>query len=290
MIKGKILEGAPSKCTETDPTDIRFWEITEEQKKISLAKNSDYAKEDDKWANFRLCEMQGTSAWQGCTIRLGDKVSRLLSFYRKGTYEVKDESFMDTCVDCANYAEIGILLYEEDETPEEMLKNMKNPPVNTEENLLDLSTLVEECRTSKYGVEIIMRRNASMKGVSPWQYAVDKIDVLYTLLCNDIDNLTEDKTFRRFSMDIAVAAIYAAIFWEEETKLNANKGMAKRAGKPMTCMPGILPKHLGVAVGDIPKGSPINITMNPNFGDLMKNAQEQLQNCGTKKCSGCDDK
>jgi len=36
-------------------------------------------------------------------VRLTDKMSRLSSFVRAGKMNVKDESFMDTCVDVINY-------------------------------------------------------------------------------------------------------------------------------------------------------------------------------------------
>jgi hypothetical protein len=40
---------------------------------------------------------------QGFMVRLTDKMSRLSSFVRAGKMNVKDESFMDTCVDVINY-------------------------------------------------------------------------------------------------------------------------------------------------------------------------------------------
>lgn len=66
---------------------------------ITAAKNSDYTgKTDDPFKNFRR---RGKF---GFLVRMDDKMARLESFFEKGSYEVSDESFEDTCFDLANYA------------------------------------------------------------------------------------------------------------------------------------------------------------------------------------------
>lgn len=66
---------------------------------ITKRKNADYTgKSSDPFANFRK---RGAL---GFLVRMDDKMSRLESFIDKGAYEVADESFMDTCIDLANYA------------------------------------------------------------------------------------------------------------------------------------------------------------------------------------------
>lgn len=52
--------------------------------------------------------------YKGIIVRIGDKFSRLRTFYGKEKAEVKDESVIDTLRDIANYAILCILKYEED--------------------------------------------------------------------------------------------------------------------------------------------------------------------------------
>lgn len=71
---------------------------------IHSKKNHDYAG-DDPLSNLKLTETLGwLKGWQSIIVRLGDKYSRLLNFAKKQKLEVKDESFVDTCIDMANYA------------------------------------------------------------------------------------------------------------------------------------------------------------------------------------------
>jgi hypothetical protein len=72
---------------------------------ITKAKNADYTgTSQDPFANFASSEVvAGVTTEQGFLVRMGDKMARLKSFAQKGTLEVKDESFEDTCFDLANY-------------------------------------------------------------------------------------------------------------------------------------------------------------------------------------------
>lgn len=66
---------------------------------ITKRKNNDYTgKTDDPFRNFRR---RGEF---GFIVRMDDKLARLESFLEKGSYEVADESFEDTCLDLANYS------------------------------------------------------------------------------------------------------------------------------------------------------------------------------------------
>lgn len=66
---------------------------------ITKKKNSDYTgTSDDPFANFRK---RGEF---GFLVRMDDKLARLESFIQKGSYQVADESFEDTCIDLANYS------------------------------------------------------------------------------------------------------------------------------------------------------------------------------------------
>lgn len=66
---------------------------------ITAKKNADYTGiGDDPFANFRK---RGAT---GFLTRMDDKFARIESYIQKGGYEVKDESFLDTCLDLANYS------------------------------------------------------------------------------------------------------------------------------------------------------------------------------------------
>lgn len=70
---------------------------------IIAAKKSDYAGDDDLLRNFRLSESMGLCTTpQGILVRLTDKLSRLASFSKKGSFEV-NESVEDTVKDLINY-------------------------------------------------------------------------------------------------------------------------------------------------------------------------------------------
>jgi hypothetical protein len=81
-------------------------EITKQARELMSLKNRDYAGNEgvEPFANFTRVEAMGIcKTEQGFMVRLTDKMSRLSSFIRAGKMNVKDESFMDTCVDVINY-------------------------------------------------------------------------------------------------------------------------------------------------------------------------------------------
>jgi hypothetical protein len=75
---------------------------------ITERKNSDYSGDgNDPFQNFRqIGSLLGTPGVVeiGFLTRMSDKMSRLASYIEKGSYQVKEESFQDTCLDLANYA------------------------------------------------------------------------------------------------------------------------------------------------------------------------------------------
>jgi len=89
-----------------------FYKILDELRDLHSRKNRDYSG-DDPLSNLRMCERGGIPAWKGVIVRLTDKVSRLLSFMQKESYEVKDESVEDTLRDAAIYSILAIILYRE---------------------------------------------------------------------------------------------------------------------------------------------------------------------------------
>jgi 5-methylcytosine-specific restriction endonuclease McrA len=77
-----------------------------------ITKNFDYSG-GDALSNLKMSEIAGISAWKGVLIRITDKVSRLLNFAKKESFEVKDESVFDTLKDLAVYAILCSILYSE---------------------------------------------------------------------------------------------------------------------------------------------------------------------------------
>lgn len=83
---------------------------------IAVAKNSDYATEDDPFANFKLCELIANMPTEdGIFIRMLDKVSRIGQLLHKEA-EVTDEKLEDTLSDLINYTAI-ISVYLNNKTP-----------------------------------------------------------------------------------------------------------------------------------------------------------------------------
>jgi hypothetical protein len=82
-------------------------------KEIHDKKCHDYAKEEDRFSNFRLSELSGIPAWHGILIRIGDKFSRLSEFAKNNEFAVEDENIEDTFIDMANYALLGLMAYKD---------------------------------------------------------------------------------------------------------------------------------------------------------------------------------
>jgi hypothetical protein len=82
-------------------------ELTKRAYELMKRKNADYAGKagTEPFANFTRCEAMGICTTEaGMLVRMTDKLSRLSSFVEAGTFQVKDESLEDTCVDISNYA------------------------------------------------------------------------------------------------------------------------------------------------------------------------------------------
>ena len=92
----------------------RFYEILNVIKELHDKKRHDYGANEDIFANFRLSELSGISAWKGSVVRMGDKYARISNFIKKGDFKFKEESIKDTLMDMAIYSLITIVLYEEE--------------------------------------------------------------------------------------------------------------------------------------------------------------------------------
>jgi hypothetical protein len=73
---------------------------------ITKKKNADYsAGSDDPFFNFTRVEALGIAKTeQGFLTRMIDKVARITSFVKKGSFQVEDESVQDSLMDLANYS------------------------------------------------------------------------------------------------------------------------------------------------------------------------------------------
>lgn len=99
----------------TLPETSRFSELLNEMHDIYERKNSGYAGQDsfDPFANFRMSEKLGISAFKGCLVRMSDKFVRICNLTRDETNNKVNESITDTLIDLAVYSLIAICLFEE---------------------------------------------------------------------------------------------------------------------------------------------------------------------------------
>lgn len=99
-------------------TSEAFHALLKEMGELHDKKQADYGADGDPFANVRSAEEWGLAPSLGACIRIGDKVARLHSFYRKG--ELANESVEDAYLDLAVYAIIGLLLYREESAPDDV--------------------------------------------------------------------------------------------------------------------------------------------------------------------------
>lgn len=83
---------------------------------LHIRKNAGYAGADnpDPWANFRMAEDFGISAFEGCLVRMTDKYARIRSLRKNPDNDQVNESIRDTLQDLAAYALIAICLLDEE--------------------------------------------------------------------------------------------------------------------------------------------------------------------------------
>lgn len=96
--------------------DPRYLALLEEMKELHIKKNAGYSGDSrDRWANFRMAENFGVSAFLGCLIRMSDKFIRIQNLVKNPNNEMVGESIKDTLRDLASYALIAYCLLEEQE-------------------------------------------------------------------------------------------------------------------------------------------------------------------------------
>lgn len=170
----------------------RFTELLDKMRDIRAAKSHDYGEIGDPYANCRRCEELGIPAWKGVLIRIGDKYSRLVSFAKQGELKVKDESVEDTFLDLANYALIGLVLYEEwrEKQIREAAHQAANPPSS---NFLE--TWLKE--NLGPGVKVVRCSPSKMEGFTGLTPDMDgQADIgttdkekLRAILCTDLEKI-----------------------------------------------------------------------------------------------------
>ena len=80
---------------------LQYDAVRKEAMELFIKKNEDYG---DAFATYGPI---------GVLVRLGDKISRLLSVTKSGINLVKDEKIRDTLLDLHNYSAMAIMLLDE---------------------------------------------------------------------------------------------------------------------------------------------------------------------------------
>lgn len=106
----------------------RFHQILQSLGDLHDIKQLDYGAADDPFANVRSSRDFGILPWVGAMVRGNDKMKRLQKFAREGS--LANESVVDSFLDLAVYAIIGLVLYEEGEglLPEEVAHEQPTEP------------------------------------------------------------------------------------------------------------------------------------------------------------------
>jgi len=91
-------------------------------KDLHFKKNAGYSGDSqDRWANFRMAENFGISAFLGCLVRMSDKFIRIQNLVNNPKNEQVGESIKDTLMDLASYALIAYCLLTEQEEHNEQV-------------------------------------------------------------------------------------------------------------------------------------------------------------------------
>ena len=94
----------------------RYLQLLDEMKELHIKKNAGYSGDSrDRWANFRMAEKFGVSAFLGCLIRMSDKFIRIQNLVKNPNNELVGESIKDTLLDLSSYALIAYCLLVEEE-------------------------------------------------------------------------------------------------------------------------------------------------------------------------------
>lgn len=84
--------------------DVDYKHLKNKMYKVYKKKNKDYENSSEK-----QLMLDGVKSFK---MRLQDKISRVYSYYTKESYEVEDESLVDTVLDLIGYSVIFLVWYE----------------------------------------------------------------------------------------------------------------------------------------------------------------------------------
>lgn len=94
--------------------DPKYLQLLEDMKQLHIKKNAGYSGDSpDRWANFRLSESFGISAFLGVMVRMSDKWVRIGNLIKTPKNDQVGESIRDTLMDLASYALIAICIMDE---------------------------------------------------------------------------------------------------------------------------------------------------------------------------------
>jgi len=105
----------------------KYLDLLDKMKDLHIRKSAGYAGQNnpDAWANFRMSEGFGVSAFLGCLIRITDKFIRIQNLVKNPKNDMVGESVRDTLFDLASYALIAICLWDEIEEVNVQVEKMK---------------------------------------------------------------------------------------------------------------------------------------------------------------------
>lgn len=94
--------------------DPKYLQLLDDMKKLHIVKNKGYSGDSsDRWANFRLSETFGISAFLGVMVRMSDKWIRITNLIKNPKNDKVGESIRDTLMDLASYALIAVCILDE---------------------------------------------------------------------------------------------------------------------------------------------------------------------------------
>lgn len=103
-----------SKLLPSEGGDPAYLQLLEDMKQLHIKKNAGYSGDSqDRWANFRLSETFGISAFLGVMVRMSDKWIRITNLIKNPSFDQVGESIDDTLFDLAAYALIAICIRRE---------------------------------------------------------------------------------------------------------------------------------------------------------------------------------
>lgn len=89
--------------------------VHDKWREMHIAKNAGYAGMDnpDPWANFRMSDKFGVSAFKGTLVRLSDKYIRTVNLRKDPNNEQVGESILDSLLDFVAYCLIAVCIWRE---------------------------------------------------------------------------------------------------------------------------------------------------------------------------------